>query len=99
MTTPIFYSFILQKGFYSVSSFTDPDSPEFLAKMAELRSGVMGMSQIVRLVQSGEAATDLVVKVLQKKLESLVSSSEFEVFGSAGRKVARGSRTTGINCR
>lgn len=63
-----------------MSSFTDPDSPEFLAKIKGLRSGISDMSEVARLVDSGEfgSAVDLAVKVFEGQSRDFHPIEEFE---------------------
>ena len=50
-----------------MSSFTDPDSPEFLAKIRGLSSGIADMSEVARLVDSGDfdSAVEMAEKVFE----------------------------------
>lgn len=63
-----------------MSSFTDPDSPEFLAKIRGLRSGIADMSEVVRLVDSGDfgSAAETAVKVFEGQSRDFHPIDEFE---------------------
>jgi hypothetical protein len=63
-----------------VSSFTDPDSPEFLAKIEGLRSGISDITEIARLVKSNDfdSAVVLVLKVFKASGRGFLLLPEFE---------------------
>lgn len=63
-----------------MSSFTDPDSPEFLAKIRGLSSGIADMSKVARLVESKDfdSAVDLAEKVFEGQGRGFNPIEEFE---------------------
>ncbi|MCA9816254.1 MAG: hypothetical protein KC652_14140 [Cyanobacteria bacterium HKST-UBA01] len=63
-----------------MSSFTDPDSPEFLAKIRGLSSGIADMSEVARLVDSGDfdSAVEMAEKVFEGQSRDFHPIEEFE---------------------